>query len=505
MILQSPAIFMKLLKNLLIGLGAIGLLLVIFIFIGLNQAEKTDFVSQKLVFQNKLNIPPLLQPKIENGEKIFDLKIGEGQTGILPGKQTRTLGFNGNILGPTIRVSTGDKVRMNVTNSLSEDTTVHWHGMHLPAAMDGGPHQMISPGSSWQPNWTITNQAATLWYHPHLMSKTSEQVYQGLAGVFIVDDSNSNSLNLPKDYGVDDIPLIVQDKNFDNNGQLVFDDPAKMKEITAGMLGQTVLVNGTYAPYLDVPGRLIRLRLVNGSNARRFNFGFSDSRQFYQIATDGGLLPGPVMENRLQLSPGERAEVLVDLSNQTEPITLISYPIEGDTNKVRSLVLGKIVGKTDEHEQFKILELRPNSGNYQKQEIPQVLNTISTFNESTANRTRLIKLDTAAIDGKKMDMSRIDEVVKKGDVEIWTVRNESPIYHPFHIHDVQFLVLDRNGQKPAANEAGWKDTVSLNPSDTVRIIMQFNDYADPNIPYMFHCHNMSHEDKGMMGQFVVVD
>ena len=265
--------------------------------VNISQAGKEDFMNEDLVPQNRLVIPSQLEPNLQNGEKVFNLTIQQGEAEILPGKRTHTWGYNGSFLGPTIRAQTGDRVRLNVINTLEETTTVHWHGMELPAAMDGGPHQVIEPGKNWQPSWTIINQAATLWYHPHTMGRTGEQVYQGLAGFFIIDDENTDALALPREYGVDDIPLVIQDKLFDSSGQFIF--PRQHQAITAGLLGDTILVNGTYAPYLDVPAKLIRFRLLNGSAARRYNFGFSDNRPFQQIATDGGLLEAAVERTRL--------------------------------------------------------------------------------------------------------------------------------------------------------------------------------------------------------------
>lgn len=183
--------------------------------------EEIEFVNQDLVLENPLAIPSELHARIENGEKVFDLTVATGETGFFAGKRTRTLGFNGGYLGPTLRARKGDAVRINVANTLDEATTTHWHGMHLPPVMDGGPHQLIAPGDTWHPYWTISNEATTLWYHPHIEGKTGEQVYRGLAGLFIIDDDNADSLALPKDYGVDDIPLVVQDRKFDAGGQLV--------------------------------------------------------------------------------------------------------------------------------------------------------------------------------------------------------------------------------------------------------------------------------------------
>lgn len=464
--------------------------------------ESKEFVNKDLIPENPLYIPPVLEPHIENGEKVFDLTVQAGEMEFFNEKHTKTLGFNGNYLGPTLRAHTGDKIRLNITNNLDEATTVHWHGMHLPAAMDGGPHQVINPGETWQSYWTIGNEAATLWYHPHLMGKTGEQVYRGLAGFFIIDDKNSDGLALPKEYGVDDIPLVIQDRQFDGNAQLIYRHVKNT--LTAGMLGNTILVNGTRAPYLEVPAKLIRLRLLNGSNARRYNFGFSDDRAFYQIASDGGLLEAPVERTRLLLAPGERAEILVNLSKMEKPIMLISYAFVDSSNAIENSVQESLLGGTDEAQQFKVLELRPQTGSFTSPEIPTTLNSIHRFNEADAVRTRQFILEAFTINSKMMDPNRVDEIVKMGDIEIWEVSNNSPTYHPFHIHGVQFLILDRDGKKPPAYEQGWKDTVMVLPQETVRLIMQFRDFSDPHLPYMYHCHILEHEDMGMMGQFVVV-
>lgn len=468
--------------------------------------KPVDFLNKELEFQNKLSIPPLLESTTEKGVKIFKLQTQAGTTEIFKGKITNTWGFNGSLLGPTIRVNKGEAIRIEVTNNLQEKTTVHWHGMHVPPAMDGGPYQVIEPGQTWSPHWTVENEAATLWYHPHTMGKTAEQVYKGLAGLFIIDDENSKNIMLPQEYGIDDIPLVIQDRKIDDAGQFVYDHVHEAHVMTAGMLGETLLVNGTYGPFVDVPRKQIRLRLLNGSNARRYNFGFSDRRTFYQIASDGGLLPSAVERTTLQLAPGERAEILVNFYNETDSVTLMSYPPVSDhSNKLRTFVLGLIAGGTDENQQFKVLEIRPNGQKRQKETIPPMLNSIEYFQEKDAVKTRLFRLDATSINDQRMDSNRVDEVVTKGNIEIWDVRNESALYHPFHIHGVQFQVLDRNGKRPEAFEQGWKDTISLDSGESARLIMKFPELEDLENPYMYHCHILEHEDMGMMGQFYVVN
>jgi blue copper oxidase len=238
----------RLLLRLLLGALALGLVAVLGLA-GLaawlwSRADVSN-VGQ-LRFQNELRIPPLLEPRIDGtGRKVFDLRLQAGTSELLAGKRTQTWGANGAYLGPTIRAARGDRVVMNVSNQLPEATTIHWHGMHLPAAADGGPHQLIRPATTWSPSWTIDQPAATLWYHPHLHERTEDHVYRGVAGLFLLDDPQAGALALPDRYGTDDVPVILQDKRFDDQGNLDFGEPAFSP---IGRLGADLLVNGTHDP-----------------------------------------------------------------------------------------------------------------------------------------------------------------------------------------------------------------------------------------------------------------
>ena len=223
----------------------------------------------------------------------------------LEGKITETKGYNGDILGPVIRVHEGEEVSVSVTNEIGEDTTLHWHGLLVDGENDGGPHSGIKPGDTWNAQFTINQPAATLWYHPHQMGKTGEQVYEGMAGLFYIEDQVSESLDIPKEYGVNDIPLVIQDKRFDEDGQ--FDYDLSMNDSIVGFQGEIIMVNGAINPYLEVPQGMTRLRLLNGSNGRTLDLKFSDNQKFYQIASDGGFLEQPVEMDKITLSAGERA------------------------------------------------------------------------------------------------------------------------------------------------------------------------------------------------------
>ncbi|MEM7344174.1 MAG: multicopper oxidase domain-containing protein [Chloroflexota bacterium] len=506
--LQSNTRYKRLLKRSLLSITVI-LVITLAIAYYLLYLRVTN---SGLTFTNPLQIPTLLEATEQEGQKIFELTPQSGQVAFLDGQLAKTMGYNGHYLGPTIRVSRGDNVIINVTNQLDEMTTVHWHGLHVPPDMDGTPHQAIMPGETWQARYPILNEAATMWYHPHPHGQSAQQVFQGLAGLFIIDDENSDQLNLPNSYCIDYIPLIIQDRLIDEDGELHY-------ELNKGAYyGDTILVNGTHNPFITVPAKQIRLRLLNGSNARVYHFGFDSNQLFHQIATDGGLLEAPVPTTRVRLSPGERAEIIVDLSHGQETL-LKSYPEDDLLLLAESLFLDNIGNSY-----FDILKLVPESTNAPLDhqvdaDLPPTLNQIKRWRPEDVVKVRTITLagpitegdqpagpgPTIPINGKLMDMGRIDEVVTLGDVEIWEVTNIGGQAHPFHIHDIQFLILDRDGVPPEANEAGWKDTVLIGVNETVRFITQFTTYANPDVPYMYHCHILEHEDGGMMGQFIVIE
>jgi blue copper oxidase len=478
---------MALLRRLLFVLLSLAILTVAGLFALLFLVLAPVSTVGEVEFDQRLAIPALASSHVTaDGTRVFDLTAQNGTTALLPGKPADTWGFNGSYLGPTLRAARGEQVRVNVRNELDETTTVHWHGMHLPARFDGGPHQPIEPGQTWSPHWRIDQPAATLWYHPHPHGETEDHINNGLAGMFILDEPDSQVADqLPDEYGVDDIPLIVQDKRIGGDG-----------EIQDGGLGEDVLVNGTHSPYLDVVTERVRLRLLNASVKRVFSFGFSNNRAFTMVASDGGLLPAPVSLHRLLLSPGERAEIVVTMS-PGERVALRSYPSRLDMNAFAARFNGG-------GDQFDILELRSANRLRPSPELPRQRLAPAPNLDVAAAHTRTFVMRGRDINGHSMDMSRTDETIALGSTEIWNVTNTDGEYHNFHAHDVQFQVLTLDGNPPPPQLSGWKDTVYLAPGRSVRLAMRFTDYADPNSPYMYHCHLLQHEDNGMMGQFVVV-
>ncbi|MFI6793111.1 multicopper oxidase family protein [Nonomuraea sp. NPDC050383] len=445
----------------------------------------------ELAFDRPLRIPPLL----EGGS--FDLKLQAGVSVLRPGVKTGTWGVNGPHLGPTLRVRRGETVAARVLNTLPEATSVHWHGMRLPAVMDGGPHQMIAPGATWKPTWKIDQPAATLWYHPHLHGTTARHVYQGLAGLFLIDDEHT--AKLPHEYGVDDIPLIIQDATFDGDGSLTLSNFG-MSMLPGmdlmGFLGKDVLVNGTLGPAFTVTTTRVRLRLLNASVGRVYHIGFADDREFALVATDSGLVGEPVRLRRALLASGERAEIVVDF-RPGDQVVLRSFTAElgGGT------ALDRFTGGADVFDLMKFTAPGPLA---ESVAVPARLADVPAPLVPPNTRTRTFRFSSTSINGKGMDLARIDVVVPAGAVEIWELTNPST-NHSFHIHEVSFRILDVNGRPPAAYEAGRKDTVYVPPEGHVRLLVEFGDHTDPKAPYMYHCHMLVHEDKGMMGQFVIVE
>lgn len=447
-------------------------------------------------FVNEMNIPPTL-----SGTS-FELTIDESTTQFFEGSATETIGFNGSYGGPTLIFNKNDFIDISVNNDLNEPTTVHWHGMHVAPEDDGGPHTVIEAGQTWTPDFEVLDRATTFWYHPHLHEKTNEHVSKGAAGMIIVRSDEEAALSLPRTYGIDDFPMIVQGKSFGNDNQIQFAGPDSDDNL--------IMVNGTIDPYLDVPSQMVRFRLLNASNERVMYFGFSDDRSFQQIGSDGGLLSSPVSMTRLRLSTGERAEVIVDFSSQNgSVVNLVTYASELG----QGIPGGPGGGATGlDGEDTDIIELRVGTQtNNPVTAISTNLASHEPWSEVEADNARTITMDGGgpgnpfSLDDMEFDMDFVNETVELDDVEIWTITNNTNLGHPFHIHDVQFYILDKDGQTPPLNEQGLKDVVFVEANQTVRFITKFEDFSDAEVPYMYHCHILPHEDGGMMGQFVVVE
>ncbi|MFN4214565.1 multicopper oxidase family protein [Exiguobacterium sp.] len=437
----------------------------------------------ELVASNEPNqplpLPQRLKPdRVTDDALYYTVRAERGEHRFFDeGVSTETLGYNGSLLGPMIELPIEKTVYIKTINQLNEPTSFHWHGLVIPGSEDGGPHQLIDPGEQKQVRLDIDQQPATLWFHPHPMGATAEQVYLGLSGLLYVTDELQTGL--PNTYGIDDIPLIVQDRLFTDDGQLDYDRQMNVD----GTVGDTLIANGAINTTFDVTTDTLRVRLVNGSNARNLDFSLSNWEPFTQIATDGGLLDKPVALETLTLTPSERAEILIDFSEQAleDKITLQANGVSFTTFTLRERNRQDVDG-------INPFDEGPTSNN----------------SSETDRRLTLFGMgNMVTIDGKRFDPDRIDIQVEQGTTEVWEIYNREDMMggmtHPFHIHGVQFRILERDGNPPPANERGWKDTVAVAPDERVKIEVTFQEKGT----FMYHCHILEHEENGMMGQLQV--
>lgn len=441
---------------------------------------------------------PLTIPSVTSGSVSLNAQFSVSE--LLKGKSSTTFSYANGLLGTTIKSNTGETVNVSLQNSLSDETNIHWHGLILPENMDGHPKDVASPGGSLNYSLPIIQRAGTYWYHPHPHGLTGKQVFMGLAGMFIVNDPEEAALNLPS--GEFEVPIILQDKHFegDNLEYSPNDD-----EIMTGYLGEQILVNGQHAPFLSVASTWYRLRILNGSTARVYNLTLTGGNEMIIIGSDGGLLASPETVSSILLSPGERIDVLIDFSRFEvgKEIYLVSnnfseYNVQG-------------------RQSFTLLKFKVDRTKNSNFALPSTLSSFSPLNPSQSVKTRTIDIAQTiggegghggmgrhSINGKIFEMERIDETVSAGTTEIWEFDNlEGDEIHPMHIHGVQFQVLERTGgrNKVIASEKGWKDTVLLMPGEKVRLIMTFPEYTGV---FVFHCHNLEHEDDGMMLNFKII-
>ncbi|MEM8980494.1 MAG: multicopper oxidase domain-containing protein [Pseudomonadota bacterium] len=428
------------------------------------------------------------------------------------GAQSDTLGINASYLGPVVRAKQGQTLPFDVINSISETSTIHWHGLHIPGDVDGGPHQEIAPEQTWSPDVPLAQHASMNWFHSHMHGKTSQQTHDGLAGVLLIEDDASLSADLPKTYGVDDFTLVIQDKIFDGAGKMSYTVSQAVFE--DGFEGDTLVINGAIAPlHQAVPKGLTRLRILNACNARFLTLSMAQG-PLYVIATEGGFLKSTVETENILMSPGERYEVLVDMSAaETNSLNVSFNAEEGFFGFLGGLFGG---GPTA------ALTLTQNGTTGFSGSMPDQLANLSVPDPKTATQTRSFELQmntgadlaalalawgnvcgtgAMAINGQPMNMDRIDEKVRKGDTEIWRITVDD-MTHPFHIHGCSFRILSQNGAPPPAYAEGWKDMVHVDEGWS-EVLMTFNFEAPENAPYMYHCHILEHEDCGMMGQFSV--
>ncbi len=482
--------------------------------IGLN-----TLVSACAPLQNNIPIPIGVEPDLE-----FAISVSPSKVQILDGEKTNVWKYEGEVikgprdamqfipgsyLGPIIHVRKGQAVRVTFTNHIPEPTIIHWHGLHVPESADGHPRLVIDTNESYVYEFIVMDRAGMYWYHPHPHGRTAAQVYNGMAGLFIVHDEEEDQLGLSS--GEYDLPLVLQDRTFDVNNQLEY----HQNEVQVfGFLGERLLVNGQPDYEISTAARPYRLRILNGSNARIYTLAWNGGSPLMVIGTDGGLLERPVERDYIVLSPGERVDLWIDLAKYKtgDQIQLLNIDHIGDSSNGDTVIRINI----DEEEDSGL-------------ELPAVLSKMNLYDWRDAvnvNEPRSFTLSMGMgmhwlINGKAFEMENVDrnEVVKLGDLEIWEFINQGHhgmgmgmgnLPHPMHIHGLQFQVIERQSESNYQDvnalvnlghvDEGWHDTVLVMPGERVKVLVKFEDYEGL---FLYHCHNLEHEDMGMMRNYRV--
>jgi len=459
---------------------------------------------------------------------------------LLPGAPTRVWRFTGRLLkgpadtletlpgsylGPVIRLRRGQHVRVHFANQLGEDSIVHWHGLDVPERADGHPRLAIGHGHEYVYDFEMTNRAGTYWYHPHPHMRTGAQVYQGLAGLLLVSDDDENALALPS--GEAELLCVLQDRRFDARNQLVYHGGGMM-EMMNGFLGDRVLVSGQPQPTRDVDAGWHRVRLLNGSNARIYKLAWSRDLPMTVIGGDGGLLERPLGQRALTLAPGQRADVLLDLTGlgpgTDVHLDSLAFP-EADAGGMGMMGMMGMMGNTapvPNGAPLRVMTLRTRARTGPAFAEPERLPSFdASWSAGADARFRRVPLLFQRMQwtlaGRTFSMGEVaaDETVAAGSTHVWEFVNQPngmgmgmgmEMAHPIHLHGRQFRVLDRTGGRTTNAlregivDAGWRDTVLVLPGETVRAQVTFTSH--PGL-YLYHCHILEHEDMGMMRNFRV--
>ena len=424
-----------------------------------------------------------------------NLVAGAGTAVVWPPASTPVWTLGGTYPSPTLRIESGERLLVRLRNELPEPTNIHWHGLAVPADMDGHPADVVAPGAARDYGFDVAERAGTYWYHPHPDGRTGKQVYSGMAGFLLVGDAEERDLRLPS--GRHELPLLIQDRRLRPDRSLTYNPT--MMDAASGMLGDVALVNGVADAALSVEASQYRLRLLNGCNARVLRIAFADRRPFLVIGTDGGLLERAVAANVIDLGPGERADLFVDFGREP-PGAMLQLVSEGF--RLPGMGMG-MMGSAPQGLPLRLLMLRVTLPATAQFAVPGRLAMLERLDAALVRRARTFALTMGmgmgmsfGINGRAFDPGRVDQMVPLGELELWEVHNETAEPHSFHVHGTGFQVLDRSGA-PALppQDGGWKDTVLLWPGERVRLLVRFTRHGGV---YVAHCHNLEHEDAGMM-------
>jgi FtsP/CotA-like multicopper oxidase with cupredoxin domain len=455
---------------------------------------------------------------------------------VIRGSASTLQTIDGSYLGPVIRVRRGQRVRIRFLNQLGEPSIVHWHGLDVPERADGHPRLAVNHGDEYVYDFEVTNRAGTYRYHPHPHMRTAAQVYRGLAGLLLVSDPEEDALGLPS--GTGELLCVLQDRRFDGNNQLVYAGAAarggmrgrmgrggamgmgggmaQMMETMNGWVGDRMLVSGRVQPTVDVDRRTYRVRLLNGSNARFYKLAWSDGSPMTVIGSDGGLLEHARTQGAVTLAPGQRADVLLDLSAHRPGSDVQLQSLAFPSAHVGQVGMMGQPSPLPQGAPLTLMRLRVSGGQGPRFQMPKRLSA-HEFSEVASAPVRRVPLTFMhmnwLLDGRVFDLKDVADVetVAPGSTHVWEIVNQlnpmgMAMAHPIHLHGPQFRVLSRSGGTTNAlregiNDAGWTDTVVVLPGETVRAQVTFSKH--PGL-YLYHCHILEHEDMGMMRNFRIL-
>jgi bilirubin oxidase len=429
-------------------------------------------------------------PKLQNISKLphtVEVNLTAAPTRLVlhGGKMSDVFAFNGMVPGPTLEIHEGDRVIVHFKNDLPQPTTIHWHGLHIPVTSDGSPLYLIQPGKSYDYVFTVpAGSAGTYWYHPHPHRETGLQIGKGMFGALIIRAAVDPLAGTPEKL------MILTDQRFRPDGQIDFQPettPQGAIDLENGREGNVMLVNGVENPTITIrSGEIQRWRVINASAARIYRLSIP-GQKLVHVGTDGGLFEHPEEVDDIMLANSERAEFLVR-----------GVGAPGSTTSVQSLPYDRYVFQTrpkNWKDTINLIQLRyTDEPAVQLAKIPSTLRVVPPLDTTKVTNRRTIAFMQGLIDGKMMDMARVDQRAKLGAMEIWEVVNLVGMDHPFHLHGFQFQVLDRNGVPEKVRK--WSDSENVPKHQTLRFIVRFDDNPGK---WMFHCHILDHEDHGMMG------
>ncbi len=515
---------------------------------GTTGAEAAAIERESAAFANPLRLPGASGLYgVMRAADLRELRVVRTMVEVLPGKHTPHLAYvaesgGEHLLNPALLAKRGEEIRVRMVNQLQEPTIIHWHGLSNDARNDGNGLYLAEPGKAYDYAFKLRDRASMYFYHPHAHGYIPGQVYHGLAGVLFIEDDEESALRRSLDLalGETEIPLVLQDRNFDAQGRLQY--KVSREEMFQGFIGERLLVNLTERPFIAAARRIYRFRILNGSNARTYRLAFLQGGRAlgcYLIGTDGGLLAAAQRVEQCFISPGQRLDLLLDLREAKEgrPVTLATLAFDpmhaegaGGGGSMAGMDHSKMGAQQApaptmqgmammEGEPRALLRIDVKSSPGYAKKVPATLSKLPPA-KAPAGAPRRIKLAQNGkgkwtINGQVYDAARNAFTVQRGAAETWLIENDrASMPHPMHIHGFQFHVLERLGS-PAQVRAlagthgrlpqdlGFTDTVHVWPGESVRVAFDFSHPYSGDQDYVFHCHNLEHAELGMMIRYRV--